>query len=365
VLLVGGIAVLARPALGVHIGTGNGSATVGSPPNVSALSWVVDSSNVAVLDSVQLKFGAELAIGSVVAVQVQSDADSTCGNGNEKAQGQGLASVTGSALAAGTPITVSLPTNPAGSLVDCVGVTVIGAVTSTSTSADIEITGLTWNLDSSDFTKVDRVDLTFAAVTNHDAEFTIQIVLKNSGGDTLKDISFNDQAVSSTGATTLQLDLGSSVVAADIASVTVTATETTQTTVTVEQAAGQSDATNSTTINFDVVFNQSVTGFTSGDVTLSGTAGGAITATVSGSGSTYRVAVSGMTTDGTVVVSIGADVIDGGNLASTSSDYIRHGAGHPCKYRLALAMHQRLESPGRRYPLPGSPGLPWDHLENV
>ena len=24
-------------------------------------------------------------------------------------------------------------------------------------------------------------------------------------------------------------------------------------------------------------------------------------------------------------------------------DYVRHGAGHPCKHRLALALHQRLE----------------------
>ena len=47
------------------------------------------------------------------------------------------------------------------------------------------------------------------------------------------------------------------------------------------------------------------------------------------------------------------------------SDYLRHSAGHPCKHRLALAMHQRLESPGRQSPLPGDPGLPRDPLENV
>ena len=27
-------------------------------------------------------------------------------------------------------------------------------------------------------------------------------------------------------------------------------------------------------------------------------------------------------------------------------DYVRHGNGHPCKHRLALAMSQRLECPG-------------------
>ena len=94
-------------------------------------------------------------------------------------------------------------------------------------------------------------------------------------------------------------------------------------TVTVEQAVGQPDPTSATPINFTVVFSESVTGFATGDVTLSGTAG-ATTATVTGSGSTYNVAVSGMTTNGTVVASVAAskavDLIGNLNVASTSSD---------------------------------------------
>src|SRR5439155_1128623 len=43
-------------------------------------------------------------------------------------------------------------------------------------------------------------------------------------------------------------------------------------------------------------------------VTISGTAGGTKTVTVSGGPSTYNVAVSGMTTDGTVLASIAAGV---------------------------------------------------------
>ena len=35
------------------------------------------------------------------------------------------------------------------------------------------------------------------------------------------------------------------------------------------------------------------------------------------------------------------DVING---HCQCSDYLRHGAGHPCKYRLALSLHQRLGS---------------------
>ena len=50
-----------------------------------------------------------------------------------------------------------------------------------------------------------------------------------------------------------------------------------------------------------------MTGFTTGDVTLSGTAG-ATTATVTGSGATYTVAVTGMTASGTVVADLAAGV---------------------------------------------------------
>src|SRR5687767_3908696 len=94
-------------------------------------------------------------------------------------------------------------------------------------------------------------------------------------------------------------------------------------TVTLNQAAGQADPTSASPILFTVTFSEAVTGFATGDVTLSGTAG-ATTAVVSGSGATYTVTVSGMTNSGTVIASINAGVaIDGGsnpNLASTSTD---------------------------------------------
>ncbi len=46
--------------------------------------------------------------------------------------------------------------------------------------------------------------------------------------------------------------------------------------VTINQAVGQADPTNSTTINFTVVFSESVSDFATGDVTLSGTAGASV-----------------------------------------------------------------------------------------
>jgi hypothetical protein len=94
-------------------------------------------------------------------------------------------------------------------------------------------------------------------------------------------------------------------------------------TVTVNQAAGQADPTNTSPVDFTVVFSESVTGFSGTDVSLSGTAG-ATTATVTGGPSTYNVAVSGMTSDGTVIASIDAgaaqDAAGNTSVASTSTD---------------------------------------------
>ncbi|MER8709456.1 putative Ig domain-containing protein [Mesorhizobium sp. M1088] len=94
-------------------------------------------------------------------------------------------------------------------------------------------------------------------------------------------------------------------------------------TVTINQAAGQSDPTGSSPIRFDVVFSEPVTGFNGSDVVLSGTAG-ATTASVTGSGSSYSVLVSGMTGSGSVVATIPAGVATNAsvdpNEPSTSTD---------------------------------------------
>ena len=94
-------------------------------------------------------------------------------------------------------------------------------------------------------------------------------------------------------------------------------------TVTINQAAAQPDPTNVSPINFTAVFSAPVTGFTTGDVALSGTAG-ATTGTVTGGPTTYNVAVSGMTGSGTVIANIPAgvciDATSNPNQASTSTD---------------------------------------------
>ena len=94
-------------------------------------------------------------------------------------------------------------------------------------------------------------------------------------------------------------------------------------TVTINQASGQADPTSDSPINFTVIFSAAVTDFATGDVTLAGTAG-ATAAVVTGSGTTYNVAVSGMVRSGTVIASIEAgkahDSEDNPNAASTSTD---------------------------------------------
>jgi hypothetical protein len=91
----------------------------------------------------------------------------------------------------------------------------------------------------------------------------------------------------------------------------------------INQAPLQADPAAASPINFRVEFSDNVTGFTTGDITLSGTAG-ATTAVVTGSGSLYNVAVSGMTGAGTVIASIAPGVAVNintlANFASTSTD---------------------------------------------
>jgi large repetitive protein len=104
-------------------------------------------------------------------------------------------------------------------------------------------------------------------------------------------------------------------------------TDSTAPSVTINQASGQAETTSTSPIHFTAVFDEPVTGFDGSDVTLSGTAG-ATTAVVTeiapNDGTTYDVAVSGMTTDGTVIASIPADAAkdaaQNGNTASTSTD---------------------------------------------
>jgi chitinase len=94
--------------------------------------------------------------------------------------------------------------------------------------------------------------------------------------------------------------------------------------VTIDQASSQADPVPSNPIYFTVVFSEPVSGFTSGDVSVTGTASGNPTATVSGSGTVYNVAIDGLSGNGTVIATIPAGVASDGagnlNMASSSTD---------------------------------------------
>jgi hypothetical protein len=96
-------------------------------------------------------------------------------------------------------------------------------------------------------------------------------------------------------------------------------------TVTVNQASYQAGSTNASTVYFTVVFSEAVVNFNSTDITLTGTAK-PTTAMVTGSGTIYTVAVSGMSADGTVLASIKAnavyDAAGNGNKVSSSTDNV-------------------------------------------
>jgi hypothetical protein len=94
-------------------------------------------------------------------------------------------------------------------------------------------------------------------------------------------------------------------------------------TVTVARAATQADPTMGSSVQFTAAFSEPVDGFTASDVLISGTAGGTLTAVVTGSLDAYTITINGITSDGTVGVSVPAntafDGVGNGNLASTGT----------------------------------------------
>jgi FG-GAP-like repeat/Bacterial Ig-like domain len=97
-------------------------------------------------------------------------------------------------------------------------------------------------------------------------------------------------------------------------------------TVTINQAVAQLGITRNQPINFTVVFSEPLPGFEAADVTLNGSTAGVGTASVAvtGSGTTYNAAVSGIIGDGDVRASIlpnaVQDLAGNASAASTSTD---------------------------------------------
>jgi len=100
--------------------------------------------------------------------------------------------------------------------------------------------------------------------------------------------------------------------------------------VTVNQATTQSDPTNTGPIHFTAIFSEAIdtSTFSSSSVTLGGTAGGTLSVVIAqdppNDGTTFDIAVSGMTSTGTVTASIPVNAVTtnsgASNTASTSID---------------------------------------------
>lgn len=95
--------------------------------------------------------------------------------------------------------------------------------------------------------------------------------------------------------------------------------------VTINKASGQADPTSTSPILFTVVFSEPVLGFLASDISFTGsTATGTLSASLSGTGPTYTISVTGMTGDGNVVASVPAavctDLAGNSNTVSTFTD---------------------------------------------
>ncbi len=154
---------------------------------------------------------------------------------------------------------------------------------------------------------------------------TVERVSVNSAGEQSNEVS-NSALISADGAHAVFGSDASNLVPDDdngTQDVFARETDSVGPSVTIDQAPTQPDPTVNSPVNFRVVFSEPVSDFATGDVTLTGTAG-ATTATVTGGGTVFTVAVTGMTAGGTVLASVSAgvahDEAGNPNQASTSAD---------------------------------------------
>ena len=95
---------------------------------------------------------------------------------------------------------------------------------------------------------------------------------------------------------------------------------------------GQASPTASPTASFTATFSEPVTGFDGNDVTRTGTAGGG-TVSVTGGPTVWTITVSGLTSDGTVIVQVGAnkvtDLAGNNNSAGSGTAQVVYDASVP------------------------------------
>ena len=171
-------------------------------------------------------------------------------------------------------------------------------------------------------------ELTDAGIGTWENDFAAGPQIKTSGASNEWRVSMGYKIVTSAGEFTASKTVTNNPYwAASIATFKAAEPDETSPAVTIDQAAGQDDPTIASPINYTVVFSEPVVDFATGDVTLGGTAGATtadVTEVAPNDGTTFNLAVSGMTTSGTVTAEIAAgvatDAAGNPNEASTSSD---------------------------------------------
>lgn len=109
-----------------------------------------------------------------------------------------------------------------------------------------------------------------------------------------------------------------------ISSYTISLTVNAQPTVTINQGSGQNDPTNNATVVFDVLFNETISGFDVTDINLSGDVTASVTSVSASSGTSFTVTTNISANEGDIIAQVLAggvtDAFGATNQASTSTD---------------------------------------------
>jgi hypothetical protein len=157
-----------------------------------------------------------------------------------------------------------------------------------------------------------------ATIEVTESQVTYNVAIKNITADGLIRAGVRDTAVE---------DLAGNSNYASTSTDNTVILDSTSPTVTINQSASQTDPTRNLPVNFTVVFSEPVTEFTNSDVSLIGSTANVSSAVISvtGNGTTYNVAVSGVTSSGgfiraVVPAGVAVDAAFNASLASTSTD---------------------------------------------
>lgn len=174
------------------------------------------------------------------------------------------------------------------------------------TNADVSLAGSTANVGNANI-----------SVTGSGTTYNVAVSNFSSNGATVQASVKNQAASDALGNLSLASTSTDNIVTVD----------NTGPTVTINQASGQPDPTNSLPVNFTVVFNEPVTGFDADDVSLINSSfyPPAATVTVTGSGTTYNVAVDNISSNGgylrpSVRSSAVSDALGNPSSSSNSTD---------------------------------------------